>query len=93
MEQRPVSPQYRPVQPSNMAETNPAPAYNRDAVRGAFAPQGNDPASDVSADRQNIGATNIPRVTNTVRPKRRSEQPVIPDFLRSGGRRRGNDEE
>ena len=93
--QRPVQNQgsVRPVQPSAPADSNPAPAYNRDAVRSAFAPQDNAPAGDVAADRQNIGTTNIPRVTNPVRPKRRSEQPVIPDFLKSGGRRRGNDEE
>ncbi len=93
--QRPVQNQgaVRPVQPSAPADANPAPAYNRDAVRSAFAPQEGAPAGDVAADRQNIGTTNIPRVTNTVRPKRRSEQPVIPDFLKSGGRRRGNDEE
>ena len=91
--QRPVQSQVRPVQPAAPADAGPAPAYNRDAVRSAFAPQEGAPAADAAADRQNIGTTNIPRVTNTVRPKRRSEQPVIPDFLKSGGRRRGNDED
>lgn len=92
--QRPtVQSQVRPVQPAAPADAAPAPAYNRDAVRGAFASQDNAPVNDVAADRQNIGTTNIPRVTNSVRPKRRSEQPVIPDFLKSGGRRRGNDED
>ncbi len=93
LQRPPVQSQVRPVQPSAPADAAPAPAYNRDAVRGAFASQDNAPVNDVAADRQNIGTTNIPRVTNSVRPKRRSEQPVIPDFLKSGGRRRGNDED
>lgn len=93
LQRPPVQSQVRPVQPAAPADAAPAPAYNRDAVRGAFASQDNAPVNDVAADRQNIGTTNIPRVTNSVRPKRRSEQPVIPDFLKSGGRRRGNDED
>ena len=93
LQRPPVQSQVRPVQPAAPADAAPAPAYNRDTVRGAFASQDNAPVNDVAADRQNIGTTNIPRVTNSVRPKRRSEQPVIPDFLKSGGRRRGNDED
>ena len=93
--QRPVTSQVRPVQPAPAPApaADPAPAFDRNAVRGAFAQPDNAPANDIAADRQSIGTTNIPRVTNTVRPKRRSEQPVIPDFLKSGGRRRGNDED
>ena len=93
LQRPPVQSQVRPVQPAAPVDAAPAPAYNRDAVRSAFASQDNAPVNDVAADRQNIGTTNIPRVTNSVRPKRRSEQPVIPDFLKSGGRRRGNDED
>ena len=93
LQRPPVQSQVRPVQPVAPVDAAPAPAYNRDAVRSAFASQDNAPVNDVAADRQNIGTTNIPRVTNSVRPKRRSEQPVIPDFLKSGGRRRGNDED
>ena len=64
--------------------------FDRSVVSGAFAKPGE------TASNQQVGTTNIPRVTNVQRPVPQRKKPqtyTIPSFIKGAGRGRKDDEE